>query len=309
MKEIVIRQAATAEDVEHFWQQLNAYHTRDIFPEPGNEDLEYFLGEEYHHHMESIRTRSRDRAYFLFFQRDGEEIGFCMSVIYDSEDGKCLLMEFCIYPQFRGNGTGSTCAQVFLEWAENMQAEYVEINCDTEQRSRFWSRCGFTSNGRDEWGVPLMIRKPEKAVPVTVERLADPQDWQLLKLMNGFLSEIGEECLEEEKQEQLQHAVQDDKITFFLAKRGTRAVGMCSVTAHFSTFCCGNVAVFEDFYIEPVFRKIGIAKLLANAAKEWCRKQGIGSLSVTCAPCDEQMYQHLGFDVALGRTFAVITGD
>ena len=83
-----------------------------------------------------------------------------------------------------------------------------------EQRQRFWGRCGFLPNGRDEWDVPLMIRKPENTVSFTVEELADPEDWQLLKLMNGYLHEIGEECLEEEKQEQLQQAIKDGKITF-----------------------------------------------------------------------------------------------
>lgn len=30
------------------------------------------------------------------------------------------------------------------------------------------------------------------------------------------------------------------------------------------------------------------------------------SLTVCCAPCDEKMYQALGFDIGLGTTFAHI---
>lgn len=136
------------------------------------------------------------------------------------------------------------------------------------------------------------------------DELLDPEDWQLLKLMNGFLAEIGEECLTEEKQKLLQSAIRERKITVFLAKRGYRAVGMCTVTTSFSTFCCGLVGIFDDFYIEPVFRGDGIAGLLATAAMDWCREQGISSLMVTCAPCDEEMYQHLGFVTPLGRAYA-----
>lgn len=303
---IIIREALTDAEEKHFWQQLNEYHARDIFPEPDSEDLEYFLGEEYRCHMEKLHSREHDRCHYLFFDRDGEEIGFAMPVIYDTEDAKCFLMEFCVYPQFRGNGIGTVCAESFLTWAENSGAAYVEINCDSEQRQRFWGRCGFLPNGRDEWGVPLMIRKPENTVSFTVEELADPEDWQLLKLMNGYLHEIGEECLEEEKQEQLQRAIKDGKITFFVAKRGYRAVGMCSMVKSFSTFCCGDVATFEDFYVEPVFRKQGIARLLCEKAFVWCREQGIASLSVTCAPCDEEMYRHLGFEISLGKTYCAV---
>ena len=43
---IIIREALTDAEEKHFWQQLNEYHARDIFPEPDSEDLEYFLGEE-----------------------------------------------------------------------------------------------------------------------------------------------------------------------------------------------------------------------------------------------------------------------
>ena len=79
---------------------------------------------------------------------------------------------------------------------------------------------------------------------------------------------------------------------------------MCSVSPSFSTFSCGKVGTFDDFYVEPAFRKQGIARKLAEAAQEWCRENGVASLTVCCAPCDEEMYQALGFDAPLGRTFS-----
>ena len=151
-----------------------------------------------------------------------------------------------------------------------------------------------------------MILPPTEDIPITVEVLADPDDWQLKKLENGFLKEIGEQAATEEKQQQLTRAIRDGNITFFVARRGYRAVGMCSVAKCFSTFSCTDTGVFDDFYIEPVFRRKGIARMLAQAAQKWSKENTLASLTVTCAPCDEKMYQALGFDVRLGKVFAYL---
>ena len=305
--QITIREVVTETDVAVFWEQLHIYHKRDIFPSPNTEDLEYFLSSEYYDHMMKIHSRPQDRCYFLFFQRDGQDIGFAMPVIFTSEDGKCFIMEFCVYPEFRGNGTGKECARVLLDWTRENGALYAELNHGSNQRRRhFWESVGFIENGADEWGEPLMILPPAEDIPITVEVLTDPEDWQLKKLENGFLKEIGEAPETEEKQEQLTQAIRDCKITFFVAKRGYRAVGMCSVAKCFSTFACTDTGVFDDFYIEPVFRKRGIARMLAQAAQKWSGENGLASLTVTCAPCDEGMYQALGFDLRLGSTFSVV---
>ena len=305
--QITIREAITENDVAVFWEQLHTYHKRDIFPNPDSQDLEYFLGSEYYNHMMKIHSRPQDRCYYLFFHRDGQDIGFSMPVIFTSEDGKCFIMEYSVYPEFRGNGTGKECARVLLDWAKENGALYAELNHGSNERRRhFWETVGFIENGADEWGEPLMILPPAEDVPITVEILVDPEDWQLKKLENGFLKEIGESPATEEKQEQLAQAIRDGKITFFVAKRGYRAVGMCSVAKCFSTFACTDTGVFDDFYIEPVFRRKGIARKLAQAAQDWCEEKGLASLTVTCAPCDEGMYQALGFDVRLGSTFVHI---
>ena len=303
--QITIREAITETDVACFWEQLHIYHKRDIFPNPDDENLEYFLGSEYQDYMMKIHGRPQDRCYFLFFHRDGQDIGFAMPVIYTTEDGKCFIMEFCVYPEFRGNGTGKECARVLLNWAREHGALYAELNYGSDQRrEHFWQCVGFTKNGADEWGEPLMILPPAEDIPITVEVLSDPEDWQLLKLENGFLKEIGERTLTEEQQENLQQAIRNGRITFFVAKRGYRAVGMCSVARCFSTFACADNAVFEDFFVEPAFRGKGIAGKLVAAAQNWCCEQAIASLTVCCAPCDEGMYSRLGFDVQLGHTFA-----
>ena len=304
--QITIREAVMEQDIAVFWQQLLTYFIRDIFPNPEDKDREYFLSDtEYRAHMQKIHDRPQDRCHYLFFHRNGQDIGFAMPVIFNTEDGKCFIMEYCVYPEFRGSGTGKACAAVLIDWARENGALYAELNYGSnERRFRFWESLGFVENGVDEWGEPLMILPPKDEVPITVEILSDPEDWQLKKLENGFLKEIGEQMLTEEKQEKLQQAIRDGKITFFMAKRGYRAVGMCSVAKCFSTFACSDTGVFDDFYIEPAFRRKGAARKLAQAAQQWCSDNTVSSLTVCCSPCDEGMYRALGFDVRLGSTFA-----
>ena len=304
--QIIIREAISEADTAAFWEQLHSYHKRDIFPDPEDENLKHFLSDtEYRVQIEHVHNRLQDRCYYLFFERNGQDIGFALPAIFTSEDGKCFILEFCIFPDFRGGGTGRECAAVLLEWAKEHGARYAELNYGgDERRLRFWRRIGFVENGVDEWGEPLMLLPPAETVPFTVEILKDPVDWQLLKLENGFKREIGEESLTKIQQKQLQKAVREGRITFFFAKRGYRAVGMCSVAAYYSTFSCSNVGVFEDFYIEPAFGNRGTARKLTEAAQSWCRENDIASLTVCCAACDEAMYQALGFNTSLGTTFA-----
>ena len=304
--QIIIREAISEADTAAFWEQLHSHHKRDIFPDPEDENLKHFLSDtEYRVQIEHVHNRLQDRCYYLFFERNGQDIGFALPAIFTSEDGKCFILEFCIFPEFRGGGTGRECAAVLLEWAKEHGARYAELNYGgDERRLRFWKRVGFVENGVDEWGEPLMLLPPAETVPFTVEILKDPVDWQLLKLENGFKREIGEESLTKIQQKQLQQAVRVGRITFFFAKRGYRAVGMCSVAAYYSTFSCSNVGVFEDFYIEPAFRNRGTARKLAEAAQSWCRENDIASLTVCCAACDEAMYQALGFNTSLGTIFA-----
>lgn len=305
--QIIIREAITENEVKLFWELLHTYYKRDIFPDPNAEERAYFLGDEYRTTIQQIHGRSQDRCYYLFFHRNGQDIGFALTVIYNSEDGKCFIMEFCVYPECRGYGIGKECANVLLNWAKENGALYAELNCGGDDRlPRFWRSVGFIENGVDEWGEPLMILPPNDDAPFTVDVLDDPTDWQLLKLENGFKKDIGEESLTEEKQKQLQQAIKDGKITFFIAKRGYRAVGMCSVAKCYSTFSCTQTGVYEDFYIEPAFRGKGIARKLAETAQLWCKENGIPSLTVSCATCDEKMYHALGFDTHLGTTYAHI---
>ena len=149
--QIIIREAISEADTAAFWEQLHSYHKRDIFPDPEDENLKHFLSDtEYRVQIEHVHNRLQDRCYYLFFERNGQDIGFALPAIFTSEDGKCFILEFCIFPDFRGGGTGRECAAVLLEWAKEHGARYAELNYGgDERRLRFWRRIGFVENGYD----------------------------------------------------------------------------------------------------------------------------------------------------------------
>ncbi len=161
--QITIHEVIMEKDVALFWEQLHIYHKRDIFPNAEDEDLSYFLDDtQYRAEIQRLHDRPQDRLYYLFFYRGEQNIGFAIPVIYTTEDGKCFILEFCVYPQFRGNGTGTTCAKMLLHWAKENGAKYAELNYGRNpRRRRFWQRLGFAENGVDEWGEPLMMLSPE----------------------------------------------------------------------------------------------------------------------------------------------------
>lgn len=299
MSKLSVRIAEKPAEAEEFWRELNAYFERDIFPE-GGEDLEEFQSAEYRETIGRLRARETDPLYFLFFEREGRTIGFAMPVIFGSEDGKCFIMEFGVYPEFRGNGTGSACAQALMKWAQERNAAYFELNAAREDRQRFWERLGFTLNGLDEWGEPLLLSPPREDLPIEVLPLEQADLWQLYHLENSYKAEIGEAPLTDGDKERLAAALERGEIIFFAARRLSRCVGLCSASTLFSTYGCKTMAVFEDFYVEPAWRHKGTARLLTEAAQKWCGERGISSLWVGCANCDVPMYQDLGFDVPLG---------
>ena len=104
--EIYVREAVTETETAAFWTQLYAYFLQDILPGSTEADRAYFLGAEYRKQIQTLHDRPQDALRYLFFSRDGQNIGFSMVSIYTTEDGKCLVLEFCVFPEFLGSGTG-----------------------------------------------------------------------------------------------------------------------------------------------------------------------------------------------------------
>ncbi len=152
-------------DAPAFWEQHYAYLERDIFPydEFGasiEEDRVYFCTEEYRGTFERFLQRETDPVHWIAFVVDGVSIGYAQYVIYVSEDGKCLLCDFWVLPEFRGSGTGHACFSALRQRMVKQGALYYSINISNHRNHAFWSSIGFRDDGFDEWQQPLMRLDP-----------------------------------------------------------------------------------------------------------------------------------------------------
>ena len=90
----------------------------------------------------------------------GLRIGAASYCIYQSEDGKCFILDYWVFPPFRGEGAGHHCFTALKEYTKAQGAAYYELNSEGKDAVRFWRAHGFLENGQDEWGMPLWILRP-----------------------------------------------------------------------------------------------------------------------------------------------------
>ena len=146
------------EEIDSFWEVHYRYLVDDGIVED-EEDQEYFAGPEYRNVILEHMQRQVDTHHMLWFVREGMRIGAAQYCTYQSEDGKCFLMDFWVFPEFRGKGTGHRCFEALEAYTKADGAAYYEINCEKEDAHRFWLSLGFRDNGVDEYDMPLMIKR------------------------------------------------------------------------------------------------------------------------------------------------------
>ena len=146
------------ERISEFWE----IHIRYLIDDgiiSDEEDIEYFQGEEYRGILKDHMIRDRDRHHMVYFCRDGERIGAASYCTYQSEDGKCFILDYWVFPPFRGNGTGHCCFAALEEYTKADGAKYYELNSTKEDSIRFWKSLGFAENGTDEYDMPVFVKK------------------------------------------------------------------------------------------------------------------------------------------------------
>lgn len=62
----------------------------------------------------------------------------------------------------------------------------------------------------------------------------------------------------------------------------------------------GRLGEIGDLYVLPEYRRRGLARLLIERAKDWCRAQGCLAVSVTITPVGEQRHRLSRFYARLG---------
>ena len=144
--------------MDEFWEQHIKYLVDDgIITD--EEDREYFSGSEYRDVIKAHMQRPVDTHHAVWFLRNGVRIGAAQYCTYKSEEGKCFVLDFWVFPEHRGNGTGHWCFEALERCTIADGAVYYEINCEKENAQRFWRSLGFRDNGLDEYGMPLMVRR------------------------------------------------------------------------------------------------------------------------------------------------------
>ena len=85
------------EELDAFWP-LHMRYLIDDGIISDEEDVEYFSGSEYRGILEAHMKRDADRHHMVWFCRDGEKIGAASYCTYQSEDGKCFVLDFWVFP-------------------------------------------------------------------------------------------------------------------------------------------------------------------------------------------------------------------
>ena len=146
------------ENIQEFWDIHIKYLVDDGIISD-EEDIEYFSGDEYRDIIREHMIRPVDKHHVIYFVREGVRIGAAQYNTYQSEDGKCFMLDFWVFPEFRGNGTGHECFSAFEKYTKSDGAIYYELNSQKENSIRFWKSLGFVENGEDEWGDKLFVKK------------------------------------------------------------------------------------------------------------------------------------------------------
>ena len=144
--------------IGEFWELHIKYLVEDGIISDA-EDVEYFTGEEYRGILEDHMVRTADRQHMVYFRRGGKRIGTASYCTYQSEDGKCFILDFWVFPAFRGNGTGHRCFKALEQYTKKDGAKYYELNSTKENSIRFWKSLGFTENRKDEYDMLLLVKR------------------------------------------------------------------------------------------------------------------------------------------------------
>ena len=154
------------EHIEDFWN-IHIKYLLDDGIITDEEDTQYFQSAEYRDVVKAHMIRPVDKHHMIFFLRDDVRIGAAQYNTYQSEDGKCFVLDFWVFPEYRGNGTGHQCFEALKTYTMADGARYYELNYTKENAQRFWKSLGFLDCGKDEYEMPFMQFHPVFLQPMT----------------------------------------------------------------------------------------------------------------------------------------------
>lgn len=84
------------EHIVEFWQEHIQYLVEDGIATE-DEEREYFQSDEYRSVIRSHMVRNTDKHHLVYFAEDGVRIGATSYCTYQSEDGKCFILDFWVF--------------------------------------------------------------------------------------------------------------------------------------------------------------------------------------------------------------------
>jgi GNAT superfamily N-acetyltransferase len=153
----------TEDELDGFWCLHDNYMLDDMIPdsEPPmtDEDRAWFFSPQYRTSISELFARERDTLRIAYFYLGNDFAGFIVYVTYETEDGKCFILEFCVEKSLRGIGLGEYVFKRFEHDARLRGAAYFALNASNERNRRFWTTLGFVKDGENEYGQPLYVKK------------------------------------------------------------------------------------------------------------------------------------------------------
>lgn len=144
--------------IDEFWNIHIKYLIDDEII-TDQEDIDYFKGEEYRGILKNHMVRDIDKQHMVYFVRGEQRIGAASYCTYQSEDGKCFILDYWVFPECRGNGTGHKCFEALEQYTKMDGAKYYELNSTKENSIRFWKSLGFVENGKDEYDMLVLVKR------------------------------------------------------------------------------------------------------------------------------------------------------
>ncbi|WP_461040707.1 GNAT family N-acetyltransferase, partial [Tepidimicrobium xylanilyticum] len=113
-------------------------------------------------HIMNAFSRDKDPLKIIFFMKNNEYVGFCTYVTYLSEDGKCLIVDYCIDAKYRNQNLGRQFFYLLKDQVIKEGGKYFALNLSNEDNQRFWQSLGFEKAYIDEYGEDVYICKINK---------------------------------------------------------------------------------------------------------------------------------------------------
>ncbi len=157
--------AKRKKDLYRFWERRNEYFLNDIIPnrEAGDpitkSDIDWFFSKEYKDHIMMLHKRKTDPLCIVFINDGNINIGFIVYVIYSSEDGKCFILDYCIYPEYRSKGIGKTAFYLLQKDFIKKGATYIDLNISNSNNEKFWTSIGFAKTAIKDERNKFIYRK------------------------------------------------------------------------------------------------------------------------------------------------------